>query len=515
MDEATIKFARAARNADVAIFYYSGHAVQFAGANYLIPIDVKLTDEADLRLMTKVDDIVADLQSAKSLRILVLDACRNNPMVEQMQQRAIGRQRAVSIQRGLARIDSPEGMIIAYSTQAGSTADDGRGRNSPYTAAFLRHVEEPEEIGTIFRRVAADVYETTGRAQIPELSLSLIGEFYLRGRLDITVHAQPPASDPCAAARDHWKSAEAIGTVAAFEDHVARFPNCPFVGLAKSKIAALTAGQLPDSRAHRFDGTWFVTRTCPPSRDGASGYTLQFIAEVKDGRFRGQLGEVGKPDSWTHNGSIDPDGTALISGQGLSGDPKFMPGHPPSGTPWKYIVNAKFQDSQGSGTQRGTGRTCNFVFDKKGYGLAAGLPSAAIPELDLRRFDGIWVAKVACESKAPVWPAESYQFTANVRDGVFHAQTGVEGMPRFRSYDGKIQLDGTAEILVRGLTGDTERDPINRPTGTEYRWKVAGKFEGSHGVGIRADERTCNFDFAMLTVPAATARTGRSGERPR
>jgi hypothetical protein len=370
MDEATIKFARAARKADVAMFYYSGHALQFAGINYLIPIDAKLADDADLRLMTKVDDIVADLESAKSLRILVLDACRDNPLVEQMQ-RAVGRRRALSLQRGLAKIDSPEGMIIAYSTQAGSTADDGAGRNSPYTEAFLRHIEEQEEIATIFRRVAADVYETTGHGQIPELSLSLIGEFYLRGRLDINVHSQPPVSDPCVAASDHWKSAEAIGTVAAFEDHVARFPNCPFAGLAKSKIAALTA------------------------------------------------------------------------------------------------------------------------------------VSAPMPGADLRRFDGIWVAKVACESQAPVWPAESYQFTANVRDGVFHAQTGVEGMPRFRSYDGKIQPDGTAEIFVKGLTGDTELDPIHRPAGTEYRWKVAGKFEGSHGVGVRADERTCHFDFAMLTLPAA------------
>jgi hypothetical protein len=70
---------------------------------------------------------------------------------------------------------------------------------------------------------------------------------------------------------------------------------------------------------------------------------------------------------------------------------------------------------------------------------------------------------------------------------------------------GKIEPDGTAEILVRGFTGDTERDPIHRPTGTEYRWKIAGKFEGSRGVGLRADVRTCNFDFAMLTVPAATS----------
>lgn len=503
MDEAAINFARAARNADVAIFYYSGHAMQFAGTNYLIPIDVKLTDEADLRRMTKVDDIVADLQSAKSLRILVLDACRNNPMAEQMQ-RAVGRQRASSLQRGLARIDSPEGMIVAYATQAGSTADDGRGRNSPYTAAFLKHIEEPEEIGTIFRRVAADVYETTGRVQLPELSLSLIGEFYLKGRLDITVHSPPPVSDPCAAASDHWKSAETIGTVAAYEDHVARFPNCPFVGLAKSKIAALTAGQLPDSRAHRFDGTWLATRTCPRSTDGALGITEQFIADVKDGGFRGQWGEVGKPNSVTYDGRIEPDGTALISGKGLTGDPKGTPGRLPRGSSFEMLVTANFQNSHGFGIQRGVGRICNFVFDRKGDGLATASASAFIPGADSRRFDGIWIVKAVCESKPPVWPTESYQFTGNVREGVFHAQTGVEGKPRSRSYDGKIGPDGTAEILVQGFTSDAERDPIHRPTGTEYRWKIAGKFEGSHGAGIRADDRTCNFDFALLTVPAAS-----------
>jgi Caspase domain len=388
MDAATIEFARTARNADIAIFYYSGHAVQFAGANYLIPIDVKLEDEADLRRMIKVDDIVADLQSAKSLRILVLDACRNNPMMEQMQ-RAIGRQRAVPIQRGLARIDSPQGMIIAYSTQAGSTADDGPGRNSPYTAAFLRHIEEPEEIGTIFRRIATDVAQTTGRIQVPELSISLIGEFYLNGPIVVNVNPQPPISGPCAAAADHWRSAEAIGTVAAFEDHIARFPNCSFAALAKARIAALTP------------------------------------------------------------------------------------------------------------------------------------PSTPSPTADVRSFDGFWIAKVACEDKAPALPASAYQFTATVKDGVLHAQIGIAGKPGSQAYNGKIAPDGTAEIFVTGFTGG--RDPFHRPIGTEYRTQVASRFEGSHGAGIRADRRNCNFDFAKLALPATksdvqrqapTARS-RAGEHSR
>ncbi|MGP0058997.1 MAG: caspase family protein [Beijerinckiaceae bacterium] len=238
MDDAAIEFARAARTADVAVFYYSGHAMQFAGVNYLVPVDAKLTDEADLRRMARVDEIVADLQQAKTLRILVLDSCRNNPLAEQLK-RSIGANRALSIQRGLAKIDSPEGMIVSYATQAGSTAEDGIGHNSPYTAAFLKHIEEQDEIGTIFRRIAADVYESTRREQLPELSLSFIGEFYLRGRLDIAAPARPPVPDPCASAESHWKSAEAIGSLAAFDDHLARFPSCIFAGLAKARIESL------------------------------------------------------------------------------------------------------------------------------------------------------------------------------------------------------------------------------------------------------------------------------------
>jgi uncharacterized caspase-like protein len=76
-------------------------------------------------------------------------------------------------------------MIVAYATQAGRTAKDGDGRNSPYTSSFLSHIGEPEEIGTIFRRVSSDVYEKTQHEQLPELSLSLIGEFYLRERVEM------------------------------------------------------------------------------------------------------------------------------------------------------------------------------------------------------------------------------------------------------------------------------------------------------------------------------------------
>jgi formylglycine-generating enzyme required for sulfatase activity len=186
MEELAGRFARTAREADVALFYYSGHAMQFAGINYLMPVDARLADEADLRRMLRVDDVVANLQQAAKLRILVLDSCRDNPLAEGLK-RSIGITRAAAMQRGLAKMDNAQGMIVAYATQAGRTADDGVSRNSPYTSAFLRNIEAAEEVGTVFRRISSEVYTTTGRTQLPELSLSLIGEFYLNGK------AAPPA----------------------------------------------------------------------------------------------------------------------------------------------------------------------------------------------------------------------------------------------------------------------------------------------------------------------------------
>jgi caspase domain-containing protein/von Hippel-Lindau disease tumor suppressor protein len=239
MEDAAINFARAARNADVAIFYYSGHAMQYAGVNYLIPIDAALTDEADLRRATRVDDILDDLKQAKNLRILVLDSCRDNPLADQLKT-AIGSTRSASIQRGLTKMESPDGTIISFSTQAGRTAADGVGRNSPYTTAFLKHIEEKEEISSVFHHISAEVYDTSNGGQVPELSLSFFGEFYLNGKLQITITPGRPApADPCASASDHWKAAESIGTTAAFEDHLTRYGNCAYAGLARAKIEDL------------------------------------------------------------------------------------------------------------------------------------------------------------------------------------------------------------------------------------------------------------------------------------
>jgi TRAP-type mannitol/chloroaromatic compound transport system substrate-binding protein/uncharacterized caspase-like protein len=286
MDDAAIRFSRAAREAEVAVFYYSGHAMQYAGVNYLMPIDARLTDEADLRRMARVDDILADLQQAKNLRILVLDSCRDNPLAEDLK-RSIGKTRGVNIQRGLAKIDNPQGMIVAYATQSGRTAEDGTGRNSPYTSAFLKHIEAPEEIGTVFRHVSADVYAETHQTQLPELSLSLIGEFYLRGRSTVdappaAIAARPAVSDRETAARADYELALGAGTKAGWDAYLQKYRTGFYADLARSQRDRLAALDAAPAAAASRNPTLTVRPNAPappvtaPRVDAASAAELKW-----------------------------------------------------------------------------------------------------------------------------------------------------------------------------------------------------------------------------------------------
>jgi len=372
MQETAIRFARAAGNADVAVFYYSGHAIQFGGVNYLMPVDAKLADEADLRRFTRVDEILNDLQQAKNLRILVLDSCRDNPLAESLR-RSIGQSRGASMPRGLSKMEAPRGTIVSFSTQAGQTAADGQGRNSPYTTAFLKHIEEPQEIGDVFREISSDVYDASGKAQLPELSLSIVGKFYLNGPVSVTI--TPPASstvDPCAAAEAHWKAADAIASSAAYEDHLARFPSCAFASLARARIddlkqTALRASPEPANqaagRSRDFDGRWDVTVSCA-NAGSVKGYVRSLSATVTDGTFRAEDKSSGKPNWLLIDGAIAPDGKATFTAKGLTGDAVYSVGGIKAGSPYSYTIDAQFERRRGTG-KRNELRPCTLTFAKQ------------------------------------------------------------------------------------------------------------------------------------------------------
>lgn len=181
MDQAIAQFARDATSADAAFFYYSGHGMQFQGSNYVMPVDAELQDEISLRYeMTAVDDVKAALERSSGVKIMVLDSCRNNPLAAKLVRSISVKTRDVPNVQGFARPEKTRGMIIVYATQSDDVANDGTGRNSPFSAAFLKEIKEPGlEIGTMFRRVGGDVYQATDGAQSPELSISLVPEYYL------------------------------------------------------------------------------------------------------------------------------------------------------------------------------------------------------------------------------------------------------------------------------------------------------------------------------------------------
>ncbi|WP_027567742.1 caspase family protein [Bradyrhizobium sp. URHA0013] len=372
MQDLTIRFARAASKADVAMFYYSGHAMQYNGVNYLMPVDAVLSDEADLKRFVRVDDIVNDLQQAKNLRILILDSCRDNPLAETLK-RSAGMTRAASIGRGLSKVEAPRGTIVSFSTQSGQTAADGSGRNSPYTTAFLKHIEEPQEIGEVFRDISSDVYDSSGKTQLPELSLSIIGKFYLNGPVSVTIApAAPqaaPRADPCAAAEAHWKAADGIGTLGAYEDHLTRFPNCIFATLAKARIeglkqkVALAPASGNARTAKDFDGNWDVTLNCPPTGK-AQGFTRALSATVANGVFHADAQGQGAVNRLEIDGQIPADGKTTLSARGTTGASTYTLNNLAPGSPYAFTVDAQFDRTRGTG-KRNEARACGLVFVKR------------------------------------------------------------------------------------------------------------------------------------------------------
>jgi uncharacterized caspase-like protein len=220
LELAMAQFARASTNADVGLFFYAGHALQYQGRNYLMPVDSTLEDEISLRYqMVAIDDVRAALDRASGVKVMILDACRNNPLADSFKRKLSAASRSIEVVRGLARIDKAEGMIVAYSTEPDEMATDGSGRNSPYTAALLKHLQEPGlEIEIMFRRIAADVSAQTNGRQRPETHVSLLNEYHLNQQ-----------------DQQAWEKIKDGRDPAVFDDFVRRYPSSTLVADALAR----------------------------------------------------------------------------------------------------------------------------------------------------------------------------------------------------------------------------------------------------------------------------------------
>ena len=179
MVQALRVFVDRIRNADVALFYYAGHAVQVSGENYLIPIDAKIEGENDVRFNTiDLGNVQQAMNGSGRANIIILDACRNNPFADALANGARG-----VTTRGLQRIDaSGIGSLVVFATQPNNVSLDGTGRNSPFTSALLKHVGTPGlEVRQMISRVRGDVLQATDQKQVPWDNSSLVGDVYLAG----------------------------------------------------------------------------------------------------------------------------------------------------------------------------------------------------------------------------------------------------------------------------------------------------------------------------------------------
>lgn len=166
-------FTETAAGADVALVYFAGHGIEIENTNYLIPVSAALKSDRDVDFEAiRLDAIVNSIADTPGLKLVLVDACRNNPFVAQMSRASATR----SIGRGLAAVE-PGGVVVGYAARGGTLAQDGGGRNSPYATALLEHIEQPGlELGKMFRRVRDRVVELTDGFQEPFTYGSLPGE---------------------------------------------------------------------------------------------------------------------------------------------------------------------------------------------------------------------------------------------------------------------------------------------------------------------------------------------------
>jgi TPR repeat protein len=176
------EFQREADTSDWAVVYYAGHGMEVSGANYLVPIDARLGDDRDIQdEAVSVDRILSAVENAKKLRLVMLDACRDNPFLKRMHRSIATR----SISRGLAAIEPMGATLIVFAAKDGETAEDGTGGHSPFAASLIKRLQQPTiEINKLFRLVTSDVLKATGNQQRPFVYGSLPGEedYYFRLR---------------------------------------------------------------------------------------------------------------------------------------------------------------------------------------------------------------------------------------------------------------------------------------------------------------------------------------------
>ena len=243
-----LEFQRAASASEVAVVFYAGHGIEVDRHNFLVPVDARLASDQDVEFEAVPLELVSRaVERASGLRLVILDACRENPFAVNMQRAGATR----SIGRGLARVEPSGETLIAYAAKEGTVAADGAGKNSPYTGALLSHLEEPGlEVGLMFRRVRDAVLASTGGRQEPFVygSLSSRGVYLAAGppAPALAPPTQPSVANESGSTRVvaesellFWESVKDSRYSADIEVYLDRYPGGTYAALARNRLKRL------------------------------------------------------------------------------------------------------------------------------------------------------------------------------------------------------------------------------------------------------------------------------------
>src|SRR4030081_1000656 len=245
MTERLLCFGNKAQGADLALFFYAGHGIAINGTNYLLPVDADIKSEMDVKLGSaiNIDLTLAQTMSDAKVKLVFLDACRDNPFAAKIRSSATSR--SVNVQTGLAEMKSGEGTLIAFATGPGQTALDGDvGTNSPFTRALMAHLTQPGiEIQQAMTKVRAQVQEDTSKGQLPWGHTNLIGSVHLNGapapisaETSVSAVASVPGGD---VELEFWRSIKDSNKSEELNAYLSSYPNGQFKSLALARIASL------------------------------------------------------------------------------------------------------------------------------------------------------------------------------------------------------------------------------------------------------------------------------------
>ena len=273
------KFETVADQADIAVIYYAGHGLEISGTNYIIPIDAKLASDRDAEdEAISLERVVSSADGAKKLHIVILDSCRDNPFTVSMRRERKTANRSIS--SGLGKIEpTSSDTLIAYAAKAGSTAEDGEGKHSPFTGAILKSLTVPGlDIRLAFGRVKDDVMKATGGRQEPFVYGSLGGD-----SIPLMPAAAVSQNVPISDIKADYELVEKIGSRKAWEVFLGTHPSGFYSDLARAQIDRIdnpaTAQSRSGSAPYALASLGPTTTT--PARESSSKERLEW-EKVKD-----------------------------------------------------------------------------------------------------------------------------------------------------------------------------------------------------------------------------------------